>query len=149
MFFYCLSSLLQEHQVKDGTALEFLLDVLSTLKKEKGGQVLVSVIKKSGLESRLMEFFPSINQQQTEENLAKTFMARDLPEVVTFRKSQASQGLKNDLQRTVQDAIEEEKPVKDIILEVKEGMAKSAIQEQNAVVMVRGNELDVIIPLPL
>ena len=33
-----------------------------------------------------MEFFPSINQQQTEENFAKSFHAKDLPEVVAFRK---------------------------------------------------------------
>ena len=38
-----------------------------------------------------MEFFPASNQQQTEENLVKTFLARDLPEVVAFRKAQAGQ----------------------------------------------------------
>ncbi len=54
--------------MKDGTALEFLLDVLSTLKKEKGGQVPPSVIKKAG-----HEFVPSINQRQMEDNLLKSF----------------------------------------------------------------------------
>ena len=44
------------------------------------------MIKKSGAENRLMEFFPSVNQQQTEENFAKCFHAKDLPEVVAFRK---------------------------------------------------------------
>lgn len=44
------------------------------------------MIKKSGAENRLMEFFPSLNQQQTEENFAKSFHAKDLPEVVAFRK---------------------------------------------------------------
>ena len=33
-----------------------------------------------------MEFFPSSNQQQTEENFAKSFAKKDLPEVVAFRK---------------------------------------------------------------
>ena len=44
------------------------------------------MIKKCGAENRLMEFFPSLNQQQTEENFAKSFHAKDLPEVVAFRK---------------------------------------------------------------
>ena len=58
----------------------------SNQQSEKGGAAVTTVIKKSGAENRLMEFFPSINQQQTEENFAKTFLARDLPEVVAFRK---------------------------------------------------------------
>ena len=53
---------------------------------EKGGAAVTTVIKKSGAENRLMEFFPSLNQQQTEENFAKSFHAKDLPEVVAFRK---------------------------------------------------------------
>ena len=48
--------------MKDGIALEFLLDLLSTLKAEKGGNFVVNVIKKSGVESRLLEFFPGNNQ---------------------------------------------------------------------------------------
>ena len=39
-----------------------------------------------------MDFFPSVNQQQTEENFTKTFQSRDLAEVVTFRKQQAAAG---------------------------------------------------------
>ena len=35
---------------------------------EEGSAVVLAVIKKSGVESRLMEFFPANNQQQTEEN---------------------------------------------------------------------------------
>ena len=77
--------LLQEHQVKDGTALQFLLELLCTLKAEKGGAAVTAVIKKSGAENRLMEFFPSNNQQQTEENFKRVFADRDLPEVVAFR----------------------------------------------------------------
>ena len=83
-----------------------------------------------------MEFFPSVNQQQTEDNFSKTFLSRDLPEIVTFRKAQAAQNTKNSLHRMVREAIEEEKPVKEIILEIKESMTRTSIQEQDAIVMV-------------
>ena len=56
------------------------------IQSEKGGAAVTTVIKKSGAENRLMEFFPSSNQQQTEENFAKSFAKKDLPEVVAFRK---------------------------------------------------------------
>ena len=62
----CSLSRPQEHQVKDGIALEFLLDLLVTLKAEKGGTAVVNVIKKSGVESRLLEFFPGTNQVSDE-----------------------------------------------------------------------------------
>ena len=122
--------------MKDGLALEFLLELLSTLKTEKGGTAVVNVVKKSGTESRLMEFFPSVNQQQTEDNFSKTFLSRDLPEIVTFRKAQAAQNPKNSLHRMVREAIEDEKPVKEIILEIKDSMTRTSIQEQDAIVMV-------------
>ena len=129
---------MQEHQVKDGTALEFFIEVLQVLKAEKGGSAVVTVIKKSGVEARLMEFFPSVNQQQTEENFAKTFLAKELPEVVTFRKAQFAQTIRNDLQRAVRDAVEEDKPVREIIAEIKEAVAKTeGIQEQDTIIMVR------------
>jgi len=131
-----LPILINEHQVKDGLALEFLLELLSTLKTEKGGTAVVNVVKKSGTESRLMEFFPSVNQQQTEDNFSKTFLSRDLPEIVTFRKAQAAQNTKNSLHRMVREAIEDEKPVKEIILEIKDSMTRTSIQEQDAIVMI-------------
>ena len=65
------------------------------------------------------------------------FLSRELPEVVSFRKAQAGQNAKKELQAMVRECIEEEKPVKEIVQEVKEAMAKSSgIQEQDAVVMV-------------
>jgi len=54
-----LGVLINEHQVKDGTALEFLLETMATLKTEKGGAMVVNVIKKSG-NSHLYDFINSV-----------------------------------------------------------------------------------------
>lgn len=131
-----LPVLLQEHQIKDGTALDFLLELLCTLKSEKGGAAVTTVIKKSGAENRLMEFFPASNQQQTEENFAKTFLARDLPEVVAFRKQVAAANVRSDMSRTLTDAIADEKSGKEIIAELKEFVTKTGISEQEVAVLV-------------
>jgi len=131
-----LPVLIQEHQIKDGTALDFLLELLCTLKSEKGGAAVTTVIKKSGAENRLMEFFPASNQQQTEENFAKTFLARDLPEVVAFRKQVAAANVRSDMTRTLTDAIADEKSGKEIIAELKEFVTKTGISEQEVAVLV-------------
>jgi len=131
-----LPVLIHEHQVKDGTALEFLMELLITLKSEKGGAAVTTVIKKSGAENRLMEFFPSVNQQQTEENFAKCFLAKDLPEVVAFRKQVAAANVRQDMTRTLSDAIADEKSGKEIISELKEFIAKTGISEQEVAVLV-------------
>jgi len=57
--------------------------------------------------------------------------------VVTFRKAQAGQSAKKELQAMVREAVEEEKSNKEISSEIKDAMSKSSsIQEHDAVVMV-------------
>lgn len=131
-----LRVLINEHQVKDGLALNFFLEILSTLKAEKGSAAVTTTIKKSGLDSRLMEFFPPINQQQTEENFAKTFKEKNLGEVVNFRKQYAAEQNRNVVYKLIKEAIEDEKSPKEIIIEIKDINDKSNISEQDCVVMI-------------
>nr|ACO10382.1 extra bases [Caligus rogercresseyi] len=124
--------LVHEHQVKDGTALEFLLEILSTLKSEKGGPAVINIIKKSGMEANLMAFFPAHNQSQTKEHFAKTFSARDLPEVVAFKKQVEEQRLRSLVQKQLKTAIMEEKPSKEVV----ELLKKNKIPECDSIVMI-------------
>lgn len=41
-----------EHLIKDGIALEFLLELFLTLKQEKGIAYVIQALKKGGLESK-------------------------------------------------------------------------------------------------
>merc|ERR1712088_962873 len=131
-----LRVLINEHQVKDGMALKFFMDVLSTLKDEKGGNAVTTVIKRSGIESRLMEFFPPTGNQQTEENFFKTFKERNLGEVVIFRKNYAAAESRNGVYVMIKECIEEEKTPKEIIIELKDSVAKNNISEQDALIMI-------------
>merc|ERR1712226_894679 len=131
-----LPVLINEHQVKDGTALGFLLELLSTLKSEKGGPAVTAVIKKSGAENRLIEFFPSNNQQQTEENFKRVFADRDLPEVVAFRNQVAAANVRSEITKSLNDAISDEKSVKEIIADVKEIVIKTGVSEHDVVVLI-------------
>ena len=57
--------------------------------------------------------------------------------MVSFRKAQGTQSAKKGLQRSIRESIEEERPIKEIINDVKEAVGKNqSIQEQDAIVMV-------------
>lgn len=83
-----------------------------------------------------MEFFPATNQQQTEDNFVKTFTEKNLGEVVNFRKQHAAAESKNAVFKMVKEAIDEEKTPKEIIIELKDSVAKNNISEQDALIMV-------------
>lgn len=87
--------LINEHLIKDEIALDFLLEVCTTFKQEKGLSSLVQTLKKGNIESRLMDFFPA--KKQTEEYLKSVFVEKDLAEVVKLHKAQASQEAKREL----------------------------------------------------
>jgi hypothetical protein len=66
--------------------------------------------------------------EQIEDNFCKTFLACNLPEIVAFRKQQATQNTKNSLYRLVREALEEERPTKEIVMDIGDGMAKTNVQ---------------------
>lgn len=94
-----LSVLSNEHLVKDGIALEFLIEVFQTLKQEKGISALITTLKKGQLENRLMEFLPL--NKRTEEYLKAAFSEKDLQDIVKLHKAQASQEAKRELQQVI------------------------------------------------
>jgi len=116
-----------EHLVKDNVALNFILEVFVIWKNEKGISNVVSNLKKAGLETKLMEFFP-INKR-TPETFQNAFQEKGLAEIVKLQKAQASQEVKRDMQKYVSTALEENKPGKDIITDVKDFSAKNNLVE--------------------
>lgn len=92
-----LNVLINDHLVKDGIALDFLVEVLVTIKKEKGLSSLTQTLKKGALEARLMEFLPM--NKRNEEHLKIVFMEKGLTEIVKLHKNQASQEAKRELQQ--------------------------------------------------
>merc|ERR1712212_1284344 len=54
-----LPVVINEHQVKDSVALNFILNILSTVKTEKGSPAVITLLKRSGLESQLDQLFPA------------------------------------------------------------------------------------------
>jgi hypothetical protein len=129
-----LPVVINEHQVKEGVALDFMLQIFSVVKIEKGSAAVINLLKKSGLESQLDQLFPA--NKRTEENIKNSFVSKDLHEIVTYRAGQVNAGAKKDVQRSIREAINDERPIKEIISELRDAAQKHGLQEQETVIMI-------------
>jgi len=129
-----LAVVINEHQVKDSVALDFMLDVFSVVKAEKGSSAVLTLLKRSGLDSMLTELFPT--NKRSAENMKNVFISADQPEIVTYLASMENAGAKKDMQRALRLFINEERPTKEIVLELREQVKKNGLQEQEAVAMI-------------
>lgn len=129
-----LSSLFQEHLVKDGIALEFIVEVFQVWIKEKDINSLTAALRKASLDSRLMELLP-INKRSP-EIFEKTFKDKGLGQIVEFQRAQENAGVKRELQKQLAAMIKEGDSVKDVTSNVKDYMIKYTISEHEIVVLV-------------
>lgn len=120
--------------IKDGLALEFLIELFVTYKQEVGTAHLLTVLKKGGLESRLMDFLPP--NKRTEENLRAQFEEKGLGDVVKLHLAQASQEAKRNLEVQLHDDLNDGKNMKEIISNIKELSSKHDIPEHEIIVLV-------------
>lgn len=123
-----------EHLIKDGIAIEFLVELFVTFKQEKGLSYLIQALKKGGLESKLMEFFPP--NKRTEEYFKSVFLEKGLTEIVKLHKAQASQEAKRELQQALLDDISDNKSHKEIIADIKELAQKTNIPEHEIISLI-------------
>ncbi|KAK0090913.1 hypothetical protein PV325_000079 [Microctonus aethiopoides] len=129
-----LSVLINEHLVKDNLALDFLLEICVTWKNEKGLPSLMTALKRGGIEGRLMEFVPP--NKRTEEYFRSVFESVGLADIVKLHKAQASQEAKRDLQQLLIDDLADNRPIKDIVLDLKDMASKYGIPEHDVIGLI-------------
>ena len=129
-----LQVIINEHQVKEGVALDFMLEILRTIKNEKGASSVLNFLKKSGLDNMLDQLFPG--NKRTPENMKNIFISADQQEIVTYLAGMENAGAKKDVQRSLKSSISDEKPIKEIVLELKEAVKKNGLAEHEAVAMI-------------
>jgi len=123
-----------EHLIKDGIALEFLVELFVTFKQEKGVTYLVQSLKKGGLESKLMNFFPP--NKRTDEYFKKVFIDKDLAEIIKLHKAQASQEAKREIQQLLIDHINDDTPHTEIATDIKDFAQKFNIPESEVLLII-------------
>ncbi|XP_076323257.1 eIF5-mimic protein 1-like isoform X1 [Tachypleus tridentatus] len=129
-----LTSCLQDHLVKEGIALEFLLDFLKTWLAEKDAPTLWTALRKALLESRLMDFFPT--SRRTPEIFSETFDSHSLSSLLEYLKAHQSTSVKKDLQQQVAPLLRNDASTKEILLLLKEYQNKHNLPENELAVLV-------------
>ncbi|KAJ3141453.1 hypothetical protein HK101_003381 [Irineochytrium annulatum] len=90
-----LINLQKEHLVKEGTSLQFVTGVFQSYLDEQNIDHLSTLLKKSGMDDKLLEFFPPSKRQ--EEYLARHFEAEGLKSLVDFYKKRQGNVIKDQL----------------------------------------------------
>lgn len=129
----CLNVLFEDHLVKEGLAIQFASDLFAAWLKEKDIQNVATGLKKAGLENKLLNLLP-INKR-TQENFENYFKAAGLDPIVDYQRVRANSEVRKDLQRTLDEMIKDEEPVKEIIVIVKDQMKKSNLPEHEVLVI--------------
>merc|ERR1719341_1009673 len=106
----------------EGVALDFMLEILKTIKTEKGATIVLSFLKKSGMDNNLDQLFPT--NKRTPENIKNIFISADQQEIVTHLAGMESVGAKKEVSRTLKTSINEEKPIKEIEIDLNEAAKK-------------------------
>merc|ERR1711884_733722 len=109
-------------------------NTLQVIKTEKGATSVLSLLKKSGLDNNLDQLFPT--NKRTAENMKNVFISADQQEVVTYLAGMENAGAKKDVQRALKSSINDEKPIKEIIVDLKEAVKKNGMGEHEAVSMI-------------
>lgn len=130
----CISSLFEEHLVKDGLSVEFARALFEVWLKEKDIQSVSAALKRAGLESKLMELLP-INKR-TMEHFENAFRSPELQPIVEFQRLKQSVEVKKGMQSKLEEMLRNEDPVKEIVAFIKEHMTKTGMQDHEVVVLV-------------
>lgn len=130
----CIASLFEEHLAKDGLSVDFAQALFRVWLQEKDIQNISTVLKRSSVESKLMELLP-INKR-TMENFESLFSSPDLQPIVEFQRKQTTTEMKKGVQSKLEEMIRNEEPVKDMVVFIKEHIAKSGMQEHEVMVLV-------------
>ncbi|XP_076366436.1 eIF5-mimic protein 2-like isoform X2 [Tachypleus tridentatus] len=129
-----LISCLQDHLIKEGIALQFLLDFFKTWLLEKDAPTLWTALRKAGLETRLMEFLPTT--RQTPEIFSETFENHGLSSLLDYLKAHQDTSVKKDLQQQVVPLLKNDAPIKEMLSLLKDFQNKHNLLEHDLAVLV-------------
>merc|ERR1712241_1500809 len=68
--------------------------------------------------------------------MKNVFISADQQEVVTYLAGMENAGAKKDVQRALKSSINDEKPIKEIIMDLKDAIKKNGMAESEAVAMI-------------
>lgn len=131
---HVLLSGIQDHLVKDGYALDFLVQVLQTWIVEKDPNTVWNSMRRAGVDNRLLDFLPP--NKRSSDTIIQTFQNNGLNLLVSFQKTKESEAKKNDLQKKIAAQIKNKANSKEIVELVKKSNEKNNLDESEVVALI-------------
>ena len=131
---HVLLSGIQDHLVKEGYALDFLILVLQTWITEKDPSTVWNSLRRSNVDGKLLEFLPP--KKRTSEAIIQTFQENGLQSLVAFLKIRESEAKKAELQTKIAAHIKNKSTSKEIIALIKESNLKNNLEESELIVLI-------------
>lgn len=131
---HVLLSGIQDHLVKDGYALDFLVQVLQTWINEKDPGTVWNSMRRSSVDNKLLDFLPP--NKRTSEAIIQTFQNNGLQSLVAFLKIKESEAKKAELQKKIAAHIKNKSTSKEIVELIKESNLKNNLEESELIVLI-------------
>jgi len=132
-----LTVLFKEHLVKEGLSLQFVTAVFRSYLSESKIDQLGSALKKSGMDTKLLDFFP-VNKRDS-ECFARHFEAEDMKSLVEYQTKKAKTHMKDVIIEEVQTMLAEEENPRtpaEMASHLKAQMKESGLSEAEFVCLV-------------
>uniref|UniRef100_UPI00358F5F04 eIF5-mimic protein 1-like n=1 Tax=Myxine glutinosa TaxID=7769 RepID=UPI00358F5F04 len=129
-----LGSLFTDSNIKEGLSAAFSAKLFRAWIVEKDMHSVTIALKRSNMDKRLPELFPA--NKRDVEHLTTYFTEAGLPELASFLRAQQSLGTRMEMQKELQEKLQEGMPVKEVMLFLREEMKKNEISEARAAVLI-------------
>jgi len=131
---HVLLSGIQDHLVKDGYALDFLVQVLQTWIVEKDPNTVWNSMRRAGVDNKLLDFLPP--NKRSSDTIVQTFQSNGLDLLVAFQKTKESEAKKSELQKKIAAQIKNKASSKDIVELVQKSTQRNNLDESEVVVLI-------------
>lgn len=131
-----LKTLLERDElVKEGLAFQFLLDVLAAWQSEKDAPSVWASLRKSSLDSKLLEFLPLSKRNQ--ESFSGSMVDNGLGQLLDYQKTQRVETVKRELAAEINNQIQsnETSPTELIVL-VRDYMTENSFSDAEVVIIL-------------
>ncbi|KAG5463764.1 MAG: armadillo-type protein [Olpidium bornovanus] len=132
-----LTVLFKEHLVKEGLSLQFVTAVFRSYLDEAKIDQLSAALKKAGMDTRLLEFFP-VNKRDS-ECFARHFETEDMKSLVDYQNKKAKSQIKDTIVDGLKAILTDEanpKPIPETITYLKGQMHDTGLSEAEFVCLV-------------
>ncbi|XP_071477612.1 eIF5-mimic protein 2-A-like [Diadema antillarum] len=130
----CLTSLFNDHLVKDGIALQFAVDMFTVWLEMRDMNSVIATLTKAQLDNRLLELMPV--SKRSEANFEHIFSEAGLTEIANYQRARAHAESKKELYQELSEIIHDTGDIKEMENTIVDTMKKNGFTGKDIIGVV-------------